>query len=169
VSLENLTPDELAFLNIGKLLMQNQEVSREAKRLLKKAKPDVSLPDIELEDRLAAREAEITRKQTEFEERLNKDALERKIEAQRQSIRDQGIDVTALEAFMKEHEIYSYEKAAKIFSQVNRPADPTPSSLMTEVKGMQGDDAKKLWGNPTEWARQTAKQALDELRGHRAA
>lgn len=167
MSLESLTPDELAFLNVGKLLLEHPEVKRDAQRLIKKARPQTVIPEIDLEDRLLARETELTKRQQEMEDRLNKEALERRIEKEREAVREMGIDVSALETFMKENELYSYPKAAKIFQQVNQPASPTPASLMTDIKGMAGDEAKKLWSNPTQYARDVAKQVHAEFAGQR--
>ncbi len=163
MSLENLTPDELAFLNIGKLLIENPKTKREAQRLIKTARPETVIPEVEFEERLVAQESEFAKKQLALEERLNKEALERRIEKERETVREQGIDVAALEAFMKENELYSYPKAAKIFAQVNQPASPTPSSLMADVKAMKPDDAKALWANPTKWARDAAAQVHKEF------
>jgi chaperonin cofactor prefoldin len=165
MSLESLTPDEQAYLNIGKLLLEHPETKRDTQRLIKKARPQTVIADLEMEDALDKRTADLKKQQEALEERLNKDALERKIEAERAKIREAGGDVTALEAFMKENELYSYEKAWKIFQQVNVPASPTPSSLISEVKGMKGDDAKSLWKNPAQWAREQAASVLNELRG----
>lgn len=165
MSLENLSPQERAYLNAGKALLDNPDVARDAKRLLIKAAPGTKFADIELEDRISVREAELKKQADALEERLNKDSLERKIEGERQKIRDAGGDVAAVEAFMKENELYSYDKAWKIFQKVNVPADPTPSSLIHEMKGA---DAKEIWKNPTEWARTEAKRALDEMRGRAA-
>ena len=171
MSLEDLTPQERAYLSAGKLLFENPEVSKDAKRLLIKAKPETkaNFPDISLEDTLNARQAELDKRAKEIDERLAKDELDRRVEKQRSTLREQGIDVEALETFMKENELYSYEKAAKIFKQVNQTAPATPASLVRNMQANADAQVKSFWKDPIKAARDEAAAAIDDLRGRRSA
>lgn len=158
-SLENLTPDQRAKLSFADLLLKNPDVAMEAKRLAKKVNPELRFPDVEQQDAIAAATADLRKKQEEFEVRLTREGIERSQEAQRATLRQHGVDVPALEAFMKEHEIYSYEKAQKIFAQVNRVAPPTPSNLLQES---QKADFKEWWKDPVKAARVEAEKFFEE-------
>jgi hypothetical protein len=155
LSLEDLTSEQRAFLAAGELLLKNPEVAMEAKRLIKKVKPDVRFQDLETHDSIEASTKKLRDEQEKIQEALNKDRLERQFESQRAKLRADGVDVEALEAFMKENELYSYEKAAKIFKQVNALAPPTPSSLMQD---MDLPDAKAFWKDPVKAARSEAEK-----------
>ncbi len=171
MSLEDLTPQERAYLSAGKLLFENPEVSKDAKRLLIKAKPEakVNFPDIAMDDQFAARQAELDKRAKEIDEKLAKDELDRRVEKQRAALRDQGVDVEALETFMKENELYSYEKAAKIFKQVNQTAQDTPASLVKSMQANADAEVKAFWKDPIKAAREEASKAIDEMRGRRTA
>jgi hypothetical protein len=159
VSLEDLTSEQRAYLAAGELLLKNPEVAMEAKRLIKKVKPDVRFQDLETHEQIVASTASLKAEQEKITEAINKANLERKFEEQRAKLRADGIDVEALEAFMKENELYSYEKAAKIFKQVNQLAPATPHSLMQD---MDLPDAKAFWQDPVKAARAEAEKYFTE-------
>lgn len=158
-SLENLTPDQRAKLSFAELLLKNPDVALEAKRLAKKVNPELRFPDVEQQEAIAKATQDIAKKQQEFEETLNKDRIERQQEAKRSELRQQGVDVAALEAFMKENEIYSYDKAQKIFAQVNKIAPPTPTNLLNEAAK---PDFNKWWKDPAKSAREEAEKFFEE-------
>lgn len=169
MSLEDLTPQERAYLSAGKLLFENPEVSGDAKRLLIKAKPEAraNFPDIQLQDKFAEQQAALDKRQKEIDEKLAKDELDRRVERQRATLREQGVDVEALETFMKENELYSYEKAAKIFKQVNQTAAATPASLVKSMQANADAEVKAFWKDPIKAARDEAAKAIEEMRGRR--
>lgn len=160
MSLEDLTPEQRAHYAIGELLMKsNPEIALAAKKLVKQVKPEVRFPDLETHEQIAASTAELSKKQEALTEQLNKDRLERQIAEQRAKLRSAGVDVEELEAFMKENEIYSYEKAQKIYAQVNKPGTPTPSSLHQQ---MQDKDMEAFWKDPVKAARTEAENFFKE-------
>ncbi len=171
MSLEDLNPQERAYLAAAKILFENPDVAKDAKRLLIKAKPEsrVNFPDIAMQDEIAAQRAEIDKQVKELADQRAKDEVERRVEKQRAALRDQGVDVEALETFMKENEIYSYDKAAKIFKQVNQPATATPASLVRNMQANADAQVKAFWKDPVKAAREEAAAAIDELRGRRSA
>lgn len=159
MSLEDLTSEQRAYLAAGELLLKNPEVAMEAKRLIKKVKPDVRFQDLETHESIEASTKQLREEQEKISASINKDRLERQFAEQRAKLRADGVDVDALEAFMKENELYSYEKAAKIFKQINSLAVPTPSSLMQD---MDLPDAKAFWADPVKAARVEAEKYFTE-------
>jgi hypothetical protein len=157
--LEDLTSEQRAYLAAGELLLKNPEVAMEAKRLIKKVKPDVRFQDLETHESIEASTKALRAEQEKISEQLTKDKLDRQFAEQRAKLRAEGVDVDALEAFMKENELYSYEKAAKIFKAVNALAPPTPSSLMQD---MDLPDAKAFWNDPVKAARAEAEKYFQE-------
>lgn len=159
MSLEDLSAEQRAFLAAGELLLKNPEVAMEAKRLIKKVKPDVHFQDLATHEQIEASTKKLREDQEKLTESINKDRLERQFAETRARLRAEGIDVEALEAFMKENELYSYEKAAKIYAQVNRPAPPTPHSLLED---MSKPDASAFWKDPVAAARAEAEKYFQE-------
>jgi hypothetical protein len=159
VSLEDLSAEQRAYLAAGELLLKNPEVALEAKRLIKRVKPDVRFQDLDTHEQIEASTKKLREEQDKLTEKINKDALERKFEEQRAKLRADGIDVEQLEAFMKENELYSYEKAAKIFAQINVVAPPTPSNLLND---MAKNDMKDFWTDPAKAARAEAEKYFTE-------
>jgi hypothetical protein len=157
--LEDLTAEQRAYYAAGELLLKNPEVALEAKRLIKKVKPDVRFQDLETQDSIDASTKKLREDQEKLAESINKDRLERQFAEQRAKLRADGVDVEALEAFMKENELYSYEKAAKIYAQINHVAAPTPHSLMED---MNLPDAKAFWQDPVKAARAEAEKYFTE-------
>ncbi len=162
MSLEELTAQQRANLAAMELLMSNPDVALQTKKLIKQLRPETRFADLEVHEQITASTAELAKKQTALEEQLNKDRLERQIAEQRAKLRVAGVDVEQLEAFMKENEIYSYEKAQKIYAQVNRPAAPTPARSL--VSDMQSDEelVKQFWKDPVRTARTEAENFFKE-------
>ncbi|HVH70291.1 MAG TPA: hypothetical protein VNB49_04175 [Candidatus Dormibacteraeota bacterium] len=158
-TLENLTPEQRAKLSFADLLLKNPDVALEAKKLAKKVNPELRFPDVEQQEAIAAATADLRKKQEEMEATINKDRIERAQEAKRAELRQQGVDVAALESFMKENELYSYDKAVKIFGQVNRVAPPTPTNILQDA---QKADFKEWWKDPVKAARAEAEKFFEE-------
>jgi hypothetical protein len=159
MSLEELTAEQRAFLAAGELLLKNPEVAMEAKRLIRKVKPDVRFQDLDTHEQIEASTRKLREEQEKLTEKINKDALERQFAETRAKLRADGVDVDALEAFMKENELYSYEKAAKIYAQVNKPATPTPSNLLND---MAKTDMADFWKDPVKAAKVAAEKYFEE-------
>lgn len=159
MSLEDLTSEQRAYLAAGELLLKNPEVAMQAKRLIKQVKPDVRFADLDTADSIDAKTKELREGQEKIAEQINKEKLERQFDAQRAKLRADGVDVEALEAFMKENELYSYDKAAKIFAQINQLAPTTPHNLLQD---MDLPDAKAFWQDPVKAARTEAEKYFKE-------
>jgi hypothetical protein len=165
MSLEDLTPQQRANLAAMDLLMSNPEVALQTKKLIKQLRPEARFADLETHEQIEASTAKLRAEQDKLAEQLNKDRLERQIAEQRAKLRADGVDVDALETFMKENELYSYDKALKIYRVVNKTATPTPSSL---VQDMQEKDMEAFWKDPVKTARTEAENFFKERAQQRA-
>jgi len=127
--LEDLTPDQLRAFNLGKLLLENPEVALEAKRLAKKANPKLQIPEVDIEDRLAAQRTEF---QTELERRDQSAMAERvaarKRERDRQ-IQEAGFTVEEIEKIIVDEKC-SYETAMKIAELQQQLATPAAGDVI---------------------------------------
>ena len=94
---------------------------------------------------------------------LNRERIERQQAEVRAKLRGEGVDVSALEAWMKEYDVYDYEKAAKAFRSINTQAAPTPASLTP----MTLPDTKGLWKDSKGWADKEAHAAMNEVIANR--
>ena len=151
------------MLEAGRKLFTNPEISREAKRLLKKADPSARFADVEMEDELGKVRSENDAKTAALEEKLAKQQAEARLAETRRQLRENGTDVEALETWMKENEVWSYDKAAKIFAQINTPAAATPASMTP----MHLPDNKGLWQDPKKWSNDEAYATMNDIMANR--
>jgi hypothetical protein len=104
MSLENLSDesrDELAAL--AKMLAENPKTRKNFLRLTKEAKPDLPIPELEIEEMTASAVSASNRRVEELEARLrDKEALE-DLEARRRKLMKKGVNEEDIE------EIVSYE------------------------------------------------------------
>jgi len=130
VSLEDLTPQQLQAFNLGKLLLENPEVAIEAKRLAKKANPKLQIPEVDIEDRLAAQRTEF---QTELDRR-DKEAMAERVAARKRErdrqIIEAGYKVEEIEAIIV-REKCSYETAIKIADLERQVATPSAADVLS--------------------------------------
>ena len=166
MSLEDISleqRDELALLM--KELAENPATRKEALRLTKKVRPNLPIPELELEDYTE-------KKVTAAEERVN--ALEAKLkekealtelEKRRSKLVKRGLsdeEIEEVEKVMLEKKIHDHETAADYFDWMKQAATPTPMGY--NPSAMSKFDLSKYWKNPTQGARNEAAQALMELR-----
>jgi hypothetical protein len=168
MSLENLSleaRDELAALS--QQLAENPETRKEFLKLTKRVKPDIPIPELDLEESVtrAARSSEERVQQLENKLR-QKEAME-ELERRRRLIKDKGLaqsddDVKSIEKIMLERGITSHETAAEYHQWMKQAAEPTPSGYNPGV--MQKWDLNAYRSNPVTAARNEAAKALADLR-----
>lgn len=170
MSLENLTADELRNFQLGKLLLENPEVAVEAKRLAKKANPKLQIPEIDLQDALAAQAADFQKK---LEERDHKD-MEHRV-AVRKRERDAqivaaGYTVDEIEKIIVAEKC-SYETAMKIADLQRQVAEPSAADYLsgstpgTPVEMRPGKDWSKLGnGDLRKKSAGIASEMINEMR-----
>jgi len=170
-SLEDLSPearDELAAL--ARQLAENPATRKDFLRLTKKAKPDMTIPEIDIEDRTTSAIDASDARVRQLEARLHeKEALE-DLERRRTNLMKKGMvksesEIEEVEKIMLEKGITSHETAADYHRWMREQAAPTPTSYNRNVM----DDTAKttlsaFWKNPQMAARNEAAKAFNELR-----
>lgn len=168
MSLEDLTPearDELALL--AKQLAENPKTRKNFLRLTREARPDMPIPEIEIEDNTSAVLQQAEERVQSLEAKLQqRDALN-ELERRRNALLKKGLvdsedDIPEVEKVMLEKGITNHESAAEYWKWMKQSAEPTPIGYNSSP--LNGFDLNKYWKNPTKAARDNAMQALGELR-----
>ena len=171
MSLENLSPDardELAAL--AQTLAENPATRKEFLRMTKKVKPDLPIPELEIEESTHKAVSQAESRVQALEAKLReKEAIEA-LKTRRESLIKKGLvkseeDIDGVEKLMLEKGITNHETAAEYHQWMKQAAVPTASSYSpSPVKGFNLD---KYWKNPSGAARNEALNALNELRNPR--
>ena len=168
MSLEDLTPearDELALL--AKQLSENPDTRKDFLRQVKKMKPDMPIPELEIEDYTRHAVEKANDRVAQLEARLReKDALD-ELNKRRSKLRSKGLidkdeDIEEVEKVMLEKGITNHEAAAEYWRWMQQSAAPTPSGY--NPSAINKFDLSKYWKNPVAGARDEAAKALNELR-----
>lgn len=177
MSLEDLTPAQRQALSLGAVLLKNPEIHKQAKRLAKAADPTLSIPEIELEDQLAA-ERERTDKELEKRDKaLMEERVARRREERNRQIQAEGLTVEEVEKVIVE-ENCSYETAIKLVKAMKNTADPSSPLIVsgghpqhTPIDMRPEQDVRKLSGSALRrWSHDTASQMItDSLRSRASA
>jgi hypothetical protein len=171
MSLENISPDardELAAL--AQQLAENPATRKEFLRMTKKVKPDLPIPELEIEESTHRAVSKAEDRVNALEAKLReKEAIE-ELQKRRSALVKKGLvksedDVEQVEKLMLEKGITNHETAAEYHEWMKQAAVPTASNYSpSPVKGF---DLNKYWKNPAGAARNEAMNALNELRNPR--
>lgn len=168
MSLENLDPsarDELAAL--AQQLAENPETRKEFLRMTKKVKPDLPIPELELEQTVNKAVSMADQRVQQLEAKLReRDAMET-LEKRRSALMEKGLieskdDIKAVEKLMLERGITNHETAAEYHKWMKQAAVPTSSGY--NPSAVKNFDLNRYWKNPATAAREEAVKALNELR-----
>lgn len=187
-SLEDLSVDQLlshaktlqGSHNLLTTLMNDPATREQAQRALKKANPNLVIPEIDAADRFRESDLKPLR---ETVESLQAKLLERdvrdRIEKQRADTKGKyklnDADIGEVEKLMtaKDDPIPSYDAAARVYLAGKQAAEPTPSSLMPPIYEMPEKD---VWGpgigskaNLDKIAMNEAFKALNDIRSGKVA
>ena len=169
MSLENLSDDaknELAAL--AQQLAENPETRKEFLRMTKKIKPDLPIPELEIEQytnqAVNAAQQRVEQLEAKLRERDAMEALEKR----RQNLIKKGLidkedDIAEVEKLMLEKGITNHETAAEYHEWMKQAAKPTPGTTWNPSP-VKGFDLNKYWKAPVQAAREEAAKALNELR-----
>lgn len=172
MSLEGKTSDQIENLAaLTDFVMGNPTTARQFKRLLKQANPNLSMPEVELEDQIEAAVKPVQEQNYKLEARLlQRDAQDHAL-ALVETLRDDRVvrnraDFGELVKYASENGYQTDEKglrrAASARESENRVAEPTPMQHGA-VDLSQRDRHKELLANPQGWARNEAAKALDDI------
>jgi hypothetical protein len=171
MSLENVSleaRDELAAL--AQSLADNPATRKEFLRMTKKVKPDLLIPELEIEDHtnnvIGRADARVQALEAKLRER---DAVE-ELQKRRTSLMKKGLissedEVKDVEKIMLEQGITNHETAAQYHAWMKQAAVPTSSGY--NPSAVKQFDLNKYWKNPASAARNEAMNALNELRNPR--
>jgi hypothetical protein len=166
MSLEDLSfeqRDELAML--AKQLADNPNTRKEFLRMTKQVKPEMSIPELEIEDytnkKVTAAEERVMRLEAQLRDRDAREELDKR----RAKLGRSEKEIAEIEKVMLEKGMTNHETAAEYFDWMNQAAAPTPNSAMGyNPSALSKFDLNKYWKNPQMGARDEAQKALQELR-----
>lgn len=169
MSLEDISleqRDELAAL--AKQLAENPDTRKDFLRLTKKAKPDLPIPELEIEDATRGEISKSNERVEQLEQRLRERDARDKLTEARNSLIKNGLarsdsDVEQIEKIMLEKNIPNHETAAEYWNWMNQLATPTPATTYNPST-LAKFDLSKYQKNPVAAARDEAFRALTELR-----
>jgi hypothetical protein len=168
MSLENLSldaRDELAAL--AQTLAENPETRKDFLRMTKRVKPDLPIPELDIEDYTHRAVSRSEDRVQALEAKLReKEAIE-ELQKRRQSLMKKGLisdesEVGDVEKIMLERGITNHETAAEYHQWMKQAAVPTSSGY--NPSAVKQFDLNKYWKNPAAAARNEAMNALNDLR-----
>jgi hypothetical protein len=168
MSLENLSleaRDELAAL--AQTLAENPETRKDFLRMTKRVKPDLPIPELDIEDYTHRAVSRSEDRVQALEAKLReKEAIE-ELQKRRQSLMKKGLishesDVGDVEKIMLERGITNHETAAEYHQWMKQAAVPTSTGY--NPSAVKQFDLNKYWKNPAAAARNEAMNALNDLR-----
>lgn len=168
MSLEDLTPearDELALL--ARQLAENPTTRKDMLRLTKKIKPDLPIPELEIEDYTRSAVDSANDRVAQLEARLREKEAMDELNSRRNKLKSKGLidrdeDIEEVEKVMLEKGITNHEAAAEYWRWMQQSAAPTPTGY--NPSAINKFDLSKYWRNPIAGARDEAAKALNELR-----
>lgn len=163
-SLEDLSPEQQqAALRLFAFVKQNPEIEKTIRREAKKKNPNLSAPDIELEDALARQKEEFEAKLKERDDQAIAQLQQQRRAEAHAKIKSAGLDPDEVEKAMVDESIGNYDTAIKYVKAQKNLASPTPES----VTPMTLPDSKELWSDKNKFARSAAFEAINELKAGR--
>jgi hypothetical protein len=163
MSLEDLSleqRDELALL--AKQLSDNPSTRKEFLRMTKQVRPELSVPELDIEDytnkKVSAAEERVMALESKLRER---DAVE-ELNKRRARLGRSEEEVAEIEKVMLEQGVTNHETAAQYFDWMKQAATPTPMGYSSSP--MNKFNLEKYWKNPQMGARDEAQKALMELK-----
>ena len=168
MSLENYTPEQLEELALlTKTLAETPETRKEFLRLTKRVKPNMPIPELEVEETAHRLAATYEQKLQAMEAKLaEKDARE-SLEKRRNALKESGKaktqeDIEEIEKVMLEKKIADHDAAADYWNWMKQTATPTPSAFPQNA--LKNFDPAPFMKNPRDAARTEAMKAFEELR-----
>lgn len=168
MSLENLSFEAQAELAaLAKSLAEDPKTRKQFLQLTKQVRPDVPIPEIEIEERTNAVLDTANKRVESLEAKLRAKDAKEELERRRNNLRtkqlaDSDADIADIEKLMIEKGIANHETAAEYHSWMKQAAAPTPSQFPSPV--MSRFNTQDYMKNPVGAARDAAHAALAEFR-----
>ncbi len=171
VSLEDLSADERATFNLGKLvhtMLQDKELASSTKRLLKKKNPALTFPELDTEDAVAAVREETSKQVKDLEDLLKKREAVDALKNEEARITEAGLDPKAVREFMDKKGITDVEVVIELFESRQALAEPTVNGIEPfRYADASPEELKKMWADPVKWREEKSYEVLRELRGRK--
>jgi hypothetical protein len=168
MSLENLSLEAQAELAaLAKSLAEDPKTRKQFLQLTKQVRPDVPIPEIEIEERTNAVLETANKRVESLEAKLRAKDAKEELERRRTNLRTKQLaesdeDIADIEKLMIEKGIANHETAAEYHSWMKQAAAPTPSQFPQPV--MSRFNTQDYMKNPVGAARDAAHAALTEFR-----
>ena len=168
MSLENLSLEAQAELAaLAKSLAEDPKTRKQFLQLTKQVRPDVPIPEIEIEERTNAVLETANKRVESLEAKLRAKDAKEELERRRTNLRTKQLaesdeDIADIEKLMIEKGIANHETAAEYHSWMKQAAAPTPSQFPSLV--MSRFYSQDYMKNPVGAARDAAHAALAEFR-----
>ena len=172
-SLEDLTPearDELALL--ARELSENPATRKDFLRITRKAKPNLPIPELDVEDQVRAALTDSAKRTESLENQIRERDAKEELERRRARVAERvGKDnVAEVEKVMLEKGIQNHDSAAEYFEWMKQAQAPTPSAFSPNVLDKDTRATLgKFFKAPAIAAREEAMNALRDIRKHKVA
>lgn len=165
MALSDETKEQLAALSESLL----QKDPKEFKRLIKKNHPEISIPEIEIEDQQVEAKKELDEKYSKIESSVNEIKGTLNVLLTRQDLEKKGRtsdEIKAIEEKIKTKKTNDYETAEKLFEYDKMTAPVAPASPRVDrgIAGLTEEKLKALKEDSTTWARNEAVEAINDIR-----
>jgi hypothetical protein len=167
MSLENLSleaRDELAAL--AQTLAENPDTRKDFLRMTKKVKPDLPIPELDIEDYTHKAVSRSEDRVQALEAKLREKEAMEDLQKRRNNVVKKGLaaesELDDVEKIMLERGITNHETAAEYHQWMKQAAVPTSTGY--NPSAVKQFDLNKYWKNPSAAARNEAMNALNDLR-----
>lgn len=160
--------DELALL--ARELSDSPDTRKAFLALARKKRPDMPMPELDIDDRLSASEKASSERIATLEGKLAEKDMRAELQRRRDAIKASGkassdADIEAIEKLMLEKGIQSHDTAADYFDWMKQAAAPTPVAYNRNVFDTDTrDKMKPYWKNSVTAARDEAQRAFTDFR-----
>jgi len=168
MSLENASYEERdALALLAKDLSNNPETRSQFMQLTRKVRPEVAMPELEIQERVNTQLDKYQQKISSLEAKLQERDAVNNLEQRRKSILDKGLvnsrdEIQDVEKIMLEKGITNHEAAAEYHNFMKQAAVPTPTGY--NPNPMKQFDLSAFRKNPIQAARDVAAQAMSEFK-----
>jgi hypothetical protein len=170
-SLEDLTPearDELALL--ARDLSENPATRKDFLKLTKKAKPNLAIPEIDIDEQVTAALGADRKRVESLENQIRERDARDELDKRRKKVADRvgEENVAAVEKLMLDEGIQKHDTAAEYWQYRQRVDAPTPSPFSPNIIDKDtGKTLSRFFRNPVHTAREEAASALRDIRNQR--
>ena len=167
MSLEDLNSEDRELATLMRQLANDPSTRKDALRLTRKLRPDLPVPELDIEDRTNSMLQRAEQRVQSLEAKLQERDAVGELEKRRSGLISKGLaksrdEIQEIEKVMLEKGITNHESAAEYHNWMKQAATPTPSGY--NPNPMKKFDLSAFTKNPVQAARDAAAQALNDIR-----